>query len=41
MIISKPSFLKQKTFSKTLAETHKFEDVLTINKPVYLYIRFA
>lgn len=41
VIISKPSFLKQETFSKYLVATHKLKDVLTFNKPVYLYIRFA
>ena len=34
--ISKPSFVSQKTFSKTFFAIHEIKPVLTLNKPVYV-----
>ena len=34
--VSRPSFISQKIFSKSLVAFHRIKPVLTLNKPIYL-----
>ena len=37
-LVSKPSFVLQKTFNKNLMAVHVIKEVLTLNKPAYASI---